>query len=211
MMSAPSLPHPSPTTHTSSTKLVLQVRRGAVNGMTRRHIKPCTFTWDIWLGWPFKLSYWSHPLGEAMVPIWKVLATWSLDISYGCPTFYPPGKIRIWILYLHHHHCPSWAQSLRVIFSFTYFYFCLSLLALCQESSNFYSQMVIQRVGPTSWIFLPLSHSFTLRTTNIIEARGPSFLFKLILVRPLEVGFLSSTPSPPYSLVFSPSPPLQSG
>lgn len=112
-----------PPTHTSSTKPVWQVRRDAADGLRRRPIKPVTSTWDIWPGWPFKLSYWSHPLGKAMVPIWKVLATWSLDISYGCPTFCPPRPDQNLNSLLHHHHCPPWALTFKSYVPFHLFLF----------------------------------------------------------------------------------------
>ena len=72
MMSAAFLPHPPrpppPPTHTSSTKSVWQMRRGAANGMRRRHIKPTLLLETSDLDDPSNFI-WSHPLGEATVPI----------------------------------------------------------------------------------------------------------------------------------------------
>ena len=151
----------------------------------RRHIKPTLLLETSDLDDPSNFI-WSHPLGEATVPIWKVLATWSLDISYGCPTVYPPrarseSEFSIFtttsqlVLFegyflFHSFHCPflDFVQSPPV--------------SVRKWSSIGLGLHIIL-------IRMCLSHSFTLRTMKIREARGPFFLFKLILLRPLEVDF----------------------
>lgn len=71
---------------------------------------------------------------------------------YGCPRPITPARSKSEVTFFSVFTTTAHLGllSLRVTFPLTDLYFYLFLLAFCQEFSNFYPQMAIQRVGPTN-------------------------------------------------------------
>lgn len=137
------------------------------------------------------------PAGKGPGAIWKVLATWSLDISYGSPTFLHPGHIRLWkpdFTTFTASHVP-YCLFLR-IFPFSFYLLKKKIFFFCPYL-HFVFQFLFTNSHPQGWahrsfwIFLLITHHPENHQHN--GSKGPSSLFKLFRVRPLEDGFLSAT------------------
>ena len=187
-MSASFLPHPSP----HNTNLLYQVGVAGEERCRKRNEKKAyqthTSAWNIWFVWPFTLSYLVPPPGRGHGANLK-------GASYLKPWYF---------LWLPHSLSPrARSESEFSTFTTTSHLVLLSLKIIFSFISLFVPSWTLSRVlqflftnghlkgwvCTSFWIFLCLSHSFTLRTTKVREARGPFFLFKLILLRPLEADF----------------------